>query len=192
MEHLFAHIRQFVNVSVEAEKELKNILTVSKYPMGTILCDLGDIPTQVYFIKSGIVRGYAMSNKGTTYNRAIYKSDEFMASLTALIQKKKAELAIECLTDCEFIETNYYDFIKLGEKYPEIAKIYSKVLEENFIKLEWSNVQLATMNATERYLALRARIPRIDNQISQYHIASHLGITPIQLSRIRKGLLSSK
>jgi CRP-like cAMP-binding protein len=78
------------------------------------------------------------------------------------------------------------------KKYPEIALIYSKVLEENFIKLEVGNIQLATMSATERYLALRKRIPRIDNYISQFHIASHLGITPIQLSRIRKGLLTSK
>lgn len=192
MEELYSYINQFISLSKEAEKEFERILTFSQYPSGTMLCKLGEVPTQVYFIRSGIVRGFAMSKKGTIYNRAIYKSNEFMASLTALIMKKKAELAIECLTDCEIIETNYYEFLKLGEKFPEIAKIYTKVLEENFIKLEFSNVQLATLNATERYLALRKRIPHIDNQISQYHIASHLGITPIQLSRIRKSLLYSK
>ena len=192
MESLLKRIDSFTSLSSEAMKALQSILHVKTYPAGTILCKIDELPTQVYFIKSGFARGYAWSSKGTSYNRAIYTNDEFMASLSALIQKKKATLALECLTACETIETNFYDFIELGKKYPEIALIYSKVLEENFIKLEIGNIQLATMSATERYLALRKRIPRIDNHISQFHIASHLGITPIQLSRIRKGLLTSK
>jgi hypothetical protein len=43
-------------------------------------------------------------------------------------------------------------------------------------------------NATERYLKLRSKHPNIDQRIQQLHLASHLGITPTQLSRIRKEL----
>lgn len=192
MEELLKHIHSITTLSPEAEKAFVKILSVRVYSAGTILCNMGDFPSKVFFITNGFARGFAWSPKGTSYNRAIYKPGEFMASLTALIQKKKAELALECLTDCETVEANYQEFIDLGKEFPEIAVIYSKVLEENFIKLEQNNIQLATMNATERYLELRKRIPRVDNYISQYHIASHLGITPIQLSRIRKGLLNSK
>jgi CRP-like cAMP-binding protein len=192
LESLFKHINSFTSISADAVKALENIIELNTHKAGTILCNMGDYPHKVYFLKSGFARGFATSKNETYYNRAIYTTGEFMASLSALIQNSKAELALECLTDCETIETNYHDFIALGKKYPEISVIYAKVLELNFIKLELSNIQMATMNATERYLALRKRIPRIDNSISQYHIASHLGITPIQLSRIRKSLSTSK
>lgn len=189
MDSLFQYIKHITLLSTEAEEALQKILKTNTYPSGSMLCKFNDNPTQVYFIKSGFVRGFAWSKKGTTYNRAIYGKGEFMASLSALIQKKKAMLALECLTDCEVVEANYFEFLNLSKNYPEIIKIYTRVLEENFIKLEINNIQLATMSATDRYLELRKRIPQIDQHISQYHIASHLGITPIQLSRIRKSLL---
>jgi hypothetical protein len=45
------------------------------------------------------------------------------------------------------------------------------------------------LNGTERYLKLKKQISGIENLIPQYHIASFLNITPVQLSRIRKDLL---
>ncbi len=50
--------------------------------------------------------------------------------------------------------------------------------------------ELSSLNATERYVKLKKEIPDIDNLIQQYHIASYLNITPVQLSRIRKELYS--
>lgn len=189
MDTLFQFLKQLTPLSNEAETALKSILTANTCNAGQMLCKMNDAPQKVYFIKSGIVRGFAWSKKGTSYNRALYTKGEFMASLSALILNNKAALALECLTDCEVIEADYKQFIRLTHLFPEIKTIYTSVLETNFIKLENNLIQLATLNATERYLELRKRIPHIDNEISQYHIASHLGITPIQLSRIRRSLL---
>ena len=58
-----------------------------------------------------------------------------------------------------------------------------------YASLENRTIELATLTAKDRYIKLKNRIPNIDNLIPQYHIASHLGITPIQLSRIRRDLL---
>jgi hypothetical protein len=63
-------------------------------------------------------------------------------------------------------------------------------VELHYAHLQKTNDELLTLNATGRYLKLQKRIPNIDNMINQYHIASNLGITPIQLSRIRKKLYS--
>ena len=192
MNNFFKYLNSMAPISKDIESEIIKIVTLTTYPAGTILCKMGEIPSQVYFLKSGIVRGYTISPKGTFFNRLLFQKGEFMASLSALIQKKEAEFALECLTDSEVIETNYHELLKLGKEIPEILIIYIKLLEEKFIKLEISNHNFVTLNATERYLKLRNRIPGIDNLIPQYHIASHLGITPIQLSRIRKSLSTSK
>jgi hypothetical protein len=54
------------------------------------------------------------------------------------------------------------------------------------MKYEKRLVELISQNAKERYSALQKQIPEVDELIPQFHIASYLGITPVQLSRIRK------
>ena len=67
-------------------------------------------------------------------------------------------------------------------------KFEIKMLEHAYIKLEKTVISLGTKDAKERYLSLLNRLTGIEDLIPQYQIASYLGITPIQLSRIRKGL----
>ena len=45
-------------------------------------------------------------------------------------------------------------------------------------------------DATTRYENFIKNNPNIENRIAQHHIANHLGITPTQLSRIRKKIKS--
>ena len=56
------------------------------------------------------------------------------------------------------------------------------------MEYERRSLELMSLNATERYLNLRKRIPNIDELIPQFQIASFLNITPVQLSRVRKKL----
>jgi len=191
MQSLLKKINQYTTLSEDSWSELNAILDINKYTDGTHICKLGDIPTKAYYIIEGYVKGYALTEKGTHYNRIIYQSQEFMASLTALIQEKKANLALECLTDCTLIEVDWKRFLKLTRSNPEISLFYRKVLEERFVKFELSNIQLATMTASERYVDLRKRCPNIEMKVSQLNIASFIGISPVQLSRIRKKLFSS-
>ena len=53
-----------------------------------------------------------------------------------------------------------------------------------FLKLD--NLFIEGFNKS--YLKLIGQIPEINDLIPQFHIASYLGITPVQLSRIRKKL----
>jgi len=44
---------------------------------------------------------------------------------------------------------------------------------------------MALLDADKRYLIMRERFPTIETIVPQYHIASYLGISPTQLTRIR-------
>jgi len=44
---------------------------------------------------------------------------------------------------------------------------------------------MALLDAEKRYLILREEFPGLEMKIPQYHIASYLGISPTQLSRVR-------
>ena len=73
-----------------------------------------------------------------------------------------------------------------------LKNLHIKVLEKVYFYYEKRLVDLISLDATDRYLELKNQIPNIDEIISQYHIASYLGISPVQLSRIRKKLKELK
>jgi CRP-like cAMP-binding protein len=57
-----------------------------------------------------------------------------------------------------------------------------------YLRRSRSEHELTTLRASERYLALLARVPDIEQRVAQYHIASYLGMTPVTLSRTRRNL----
>ncbi|MBL4642043.1 MAG: Crp/Fnr family transcriptional regulator, partial [Flavobacteriaceae bacterium] len=98
----------------------------------------------------------------------------------------------DCLTDAEILVGDFPAFIKSTEEHHDLALFYNRILESIFIRTEKRIYDLSVLNATERYLKLKTDIPDIENLIQQYHIASYLSITAVQLSRIRKELYSKK
>jgi hypothetical protein len=54
-----------------------------------------------------------------------------------------------------------------------------------FLEKEKREIELVLLGAQQRYQLFQNEYPNLENLISQYHIASYLGVTPTQLSRIR-------
>lgn len=160
------------------------------FKAGTVLTEIGSIPEHLYFIKSGVSRSYSLTDKGSEYIRSLISTNNILAATEALITKTPTKVACQCLTDCDVLEINYTGLIEKCKENSEISTWYIKTLELHYAHLQKTNDEQLTLNATQRYLILQKRIPNIDNLINQYHIASRLGITPIQLSRIRKKLYS--
>lgn len=187
-------LHQFMNNISPLSEESFNVymdLCVSKsFKAGDTLTEIGTIPENLYFIKTGVSRSYSLNKKGTEYIRSLISTNNILAATEALITKTPSKVACQCLTDCEVLEINYAALMKKCSENMQIAVWYIKTLEQHYAHLQKTNDELLTLNATERYLILQKRIPNIDNLINQYHIASRLGITPIQLSRIRKKLYS--
>ena len=86
------------------------------------------------------------------------------------------------------VPTKYKELI---EKYSEFKTFYINYLEKNWVIIKERNeISLIIDDATTRYENFIKNNPNIENRIAQHHIANHLGITPTQLSRIRKKIKS--
>ena len=110
----------------------------------------------------------------------------FVGSFTSIIKKQPSKLTYEALTDCKLYEIDFNKIVDLCEHDIQISNLYNKILEKIFMSYEERQLELISMDAKQRYLQLLKRLPNIDSMIPQYQIASYLGITPVQLSRIRK------
>ncbi|MBL4904438.1 MAG: Crp/Fnr family transcriptional regulator [Flavobacteriaceae bacterium] len=182
----FVYLNSFSNISEDTFEILNKLTSFRRIKAKTIITETGEIPTKYYFLVSGLMRAYLNSETGKLYTKNIFSPVSFVASFTALINRKPSKLTYETLTDCKVYELDYTDMMNLCKENLSVSLLYSKILEQVFVGYEKRNLELLTLNATQRYIKLRMRIPNIDGLIPQYQIASFLNITPVQLSRIRK------
>ena len=143
-----------------------------------------------FLLKSGVIRSFDIDDNGKEHIRTLYVPITTSGPLSSLITKKPSTTTYECLTNCEILVGDYPAFIKSTEEHHDLTQFYNRILENIFLRTEKRIHDLTVLNGTERYLKLKNDIPQIENLIPQYHIASFLNITPVQLSRIRKELYS--
>ena len=185
----FKYFNSLIDLSEETFIKLQNISRFEKIQAHTKIFKVDETPSEVFLLTSGIIRAYIHTECGKEYNKNLFLPINFVGPLTALIKKEPAKITYETLTDCEGYILDYTGFIDLCKTNLDISFLYGKILEKSFIKYEKRNLELLSLDATQRYLKLREQISNIDDLIPQFQIASYLNITPVQLSRIRKKIL---
>jgi CRP-like cAMP-binding protein len=191
MEELIKQVNKSHPLSKESWIKLYPLIEINSYSAKEKIVEIGKKTHHFYFLFSGIVRAYEVKNN-KEYSSFLFHNKNYLAAFPSLINKEKSSIAIECLIDCKIASCNYYDFIKLAENSLELNILYRKILENFFISTEKREIELISLWAIDRYLALKKRIPKIDNLISQKQIANHLGISSVQFSRLKKELHSPK
>lgn len=190
MDSIEAFINNVLPLSKKANDLFRSVMVEKTYNKGDEFVSLGEVPTKFYILKEGIARAFIVDDKGKEHTRTLFVPITTTGSLTALVKNKPSEATYDCLTDCSVLEGDYYKFVELTKKHHELSLFHSKVLENVFLHVVKRINELTVLNATERYIKLNNEVPEINNLIQQYHIASYLNITPVQLSRIRKELYS--
>ncbi|MCI2227650.1 Crp/Fnr family transcriptional regulator [Polaribacter sp. MSW13] len=184
----------FINSISPLSKESRDLLValvrIKKLKKGDSIVKIGERPKDIYVLKSGVIRSFDTDTKGKEYNRQIFIPYKILGALRALLLNKPSRFSYDCLSDCEVYAVNFKNLKELIKKDKQICRFYASALEVVYLTLESKVYDLSVLNATERYIKLKKKIPNIENLIPQYHIASYLNITPVQLSRIRKKIFS--
>ncbi|MCK8481220.1 Crp/Fnr family transcriptional regulator [Psychroserpens algicola] len=178
----------FYPLSRKVYDKLFAIAELKEIKAGTKLVSIGEVSRKLFLINKGVLRSYLMMENGKEITKTLFTPIEFFASFTSMLTNTPSEFTYETLTDCHIYEINYEAFVELCNTNTEVLKFYSRYLEFLFIEGESAFIAISSMNAKQRYLKLKERIPNIENLIPQYQIASYLNITPVQLSRIRSKL----
>jgi len=181
-------LNSFLDVSQDTFSKLKSIGEYKSIEAGERVVKAGDVPTSIYLLTFGMMRSYLSSENGKAFNKNFFMPYSFVGALTGLIKKEPSQLSYEALTMCHVYEVNFDDFLELCKEDLVISNLYNRVLEHVYIKNEDRHLEFISMDAKARYLSMCKKLPDIEALVPQYHIASYLSITPVQLSRIRRTL----
>ena len=145
----------------------------------------GEYADQLGFLAEGVMRAYFRNKSGHEYNKTFFAPPSFVAPYVSLTTKQKNLINIQCLTHCRLFLADFGSIEQLYGTYPKVESLARKLAEHKFALKEKREIELVTLEAVQRYEIFKREHPGLENQISQYHIASYLGVSPTQLSRIR-------
>lgn len=151
----------------------------------------GEYAQQIGFLKKGVVRAFFLNQEGKEYNKQFFVGPSIIGAYASLLTKQPNKIAQQALTDCEILVANFSEMEKLYTKFHDLERLGRKIAEFYFLEKELKEIEMALLDADKRYLIMRERFPTIETIVPQYYIASYLGISPTQLSRIRKKLKDS-
>ena len=182
----FESYSQISSHSWELIKENASFLILKK---GEILIRESQVSRKTFFICKGVLRAYCNDANGNSYNKNLFLDHDFAGSTVSAIRKTPSTFTLESLEDSILISIDYRTYRNLIFSNDDLKDFYIAYLEQNWVvEKEQREVSLVLDDATARYLKFIEQYPDIDKRIPLQHIASHLGVTPTQLSRIRKSL----
>lgn len=183
-------VSKYHTLSSASLKEFENLFIIKSFEKNDVLYRSGESSNKFFVLSEGIARSVVIDTNGKEKTRTLFKAPIVFTSLVSSLNNEPSMAEFNCLTKATVFEGNFSKFLELTEKHHDISILYSRFLEEAFIRMKDKATILSTLDATERYLHLKKQIPGIESMIQLNHIASYLSITSIQLSRIRKKIYS--
>ena len=98
----------------------------------------------------------------------------------------------QALTDCKIYSCDFQSLTALYSNHPDLERLARKMAEYYFIEKEKKELEIVLLDASQRYKIFQTEFPTLEQIIQQFHIASYLGISATQLSRIRHQFSASK
>jgi len=185
--HLHQVLLSYHSFSQSSWNAYSDCCSAKTLKKGEILYQLGQVPSKFAFVHKGLMRAYLLDNRGNEYNKNFFSEGRFPGCMTSLLQQTPSLLEVQALEDCELIEIDFISFRRLLETDTDIMKFHINYLEKHWLlEKEQKELNYLRFEAKERYQDFLRLYENIVPRLTQYHIASFLGITPTQLSRIRK------
>ena len=191
MEDFLTFINSISPIGEETMTELQKSLKPVHLNKNEFFVREGEYADQIGFLRKGIVRAFFLNQEGKEYTKQFFVDSSIIGAYTSLLTKQPNQIAQQALTDCELLVTSFTELEKLYNKYHDMERLGRKIAEFYFIEKEQKEIEMALLEADKRYLMFREKFPAIETIIPQYYIASYLGISPTQLSRIRRKMSNS-
>lgn len=151
-----------------------------------------EVARKIAFLEFGVVRAFFINQQGQEYNKQFFVGPSSIGGYSSLLTGKPNLIAQQALTECKIYSCNFSLLTDLYSKYPDLERLARKMAEYYFLEKEKKELEIVLLDASQRYKIFQMEFPALEQHIQQYHVASYLGISATQLSRIRHQFATAK
>ena len=184
----FQQVGKYYPITAASEQAWADLLKEKIYRKGELLVTEGQVPRKFAFICRGLVYQSYLPPEGEMIIKYFFPENRLAASVTATMTGTRSKFAITAIEDTTVLEYDFSAFRRLVDTHQDIALFYINYLEKHWvIEKEPLEIAFRSDTAATRYQQFLLSHGELLPRLKKYHIASYLGITPTQLSRIISG-----
>lgn len=140
----------------------------------------------LYFLTSGLVRGYYIDDKGNDITIRFINNQGWITHYTALLSNTPSKYTFQCLEECSVIKLPFEKINEGYDQFPSLERL-GRLIAESVLKTQQTRIEsFQFFNAEERYLEFLDNYPELFNRVSLSHLCTYLGIQRQSLTRIRR------
>ncbi|WP_158796923.1 Crp/Fnr family transcriptional regulator [Pedobacter sp. L105] len=185
-EFIFANFALHIQLDAAETEYVQSKLLFRTVKKNAVLLHPDETCRNIYFVNKGCLRIFNTDKEGEEHNILFCPENWWVADLASFSTQTPAFYAISALEETEVF---YFSYPVLEELYIEVPKMerFFRILVQNGFHMHQQRITSELSKpAEERYQSFRRLYPKLEQRITQKHIASYLGITPVFLSMIRK------
>ena len=183
-------INQVVSVDDKCFSELQSKVDYRMLKKHEYFSREGQYNHELGFVIDGVMRIFYLSEDGVEHNKHFVRANDFIVA--SIHPEKKSITNIQALVATTLVSIEYNKFIALSEKFEQIAAFIQQLALNYLVQKQEREISLLSNKSGKNYLLFLESYPNLIDQIPHYQVASYLGVTPTQLSRIRKKLRFKK
>jgi CRP-like cAMP-binding protein len=183
--NLLYNIQNIISLNPKERDFIISLFKERIYKKGDFFLEEGEVCKQVGFLAKGLMR-YYINNDGEDKTYAFSQENGYVCNYESFLPQSPSSKIIQALEDCTVFVISFDDLQILyanvieGERFGRIA------IEAVFVQLLQDFNSFYTETSELRYEKFIKNHADLQQRISQYHIASYVGVKPQSLSRIRK------
>lgn len=145
----------------------------------------GMVDDKLYYVEQGtLYYTVTLEDDRQQIIRFGYQGD-FIAAMDSFLSGRPTIFDSRALQKCRLNVVKKADYVAAFKESEQMRMIWDKVMRGLYISQLERELDLLTTDATERYLRVWRRSPRLFQEIPAKYIANYLGMSPETLSRIR-------
>jgi len=182
---LLDNIQNLITLSPAEVGIVTSLFKEKTYKKGDCFLAEGQICKQVGFVVKGLMR-YYINHNGEEKTYAFSQENNYVCNYESFLPQSPSSKIIQALEDSDVFVISHNDLqllyanVREGERFGRIA------IEAVFLQLLQDVSSFYTETPELRYERFIKNHADLQQRISQYHIASYVGVKPQSLSRIRK------
>ena len=182
-----SYLEKDVKISEESFDALRKEIVFKEVPKGEYLVRNGQVARNLYFVCKGIIISEWPDPKGDIHIKNFFTEGNIAASTVSSLTKEPSHFNIKAVLNSDIIAINYEKFKEIIFSFEDLKSFYIGYLERSWIITnERRQISFAAEDGMARYKSFLSNYPGIINRVPLKLVAHYLGITPTQLSRIRK------
>ena len=182
-------LSRYALVTDESFAKWSTLMKLKTIEKGEYPLQVGQVARKMYFVCEGILSAIYLNPEGNSHTKNFFLESHFAASTASLLQAAPSAFSIQALENSIVLEFDYQQYKHLVRTDNNLKDFYIAYLEDQWVlKNEKRHIAFATQTSAERYHTFLEQYPDLDKRVPQHYIASYLGVTPTQLSRLRRDL----